>query len=90
MARSGLLFEVGPTHCSLKEYDPSAVSGRTRTPVSNFVQLTLNGKSKGLKAVSRKDLWPRRQSNAENCQEAQEQERRRTDALRRRRTHQVL
>jgi hypothetical protein len=27
---TGLLFEVGSTLCSLKECDPSAVSGRTR------------------------------------------------------------
>jgi len=31
------------TKTCLKECDPSAVSGRTRTPVSNFVQLTMNG-----------------------------------------------
>jgi len=44
MARIRHLFEADSTHSSLKEYDPSAVSGRTKTPVSNFVQLTMNGR----------------------------------------------
>jgi hypothetical protein len=47
MARTRLLLEVRSIHCSLKECDPSAVSGRTKTPVSNFVQLTMNGLVEG-------------------------------------------
>jgi len=43
MARIGHLFEADSTHSGLKEYDPSTVSGRTKTPVSIFVQLTMNG-----------------------------------------------
>jgi len=43
MARTRHLFEADSTHSSLKEYDPSAVSGRTKTPVSYFAQLTMNG-----------------------------------------------
>ncbi len=38
----------------LKEFEPSAVSGRTETPVSNFVQLTMNGQVGT--AISRADL----------------------------------
>ena len=53
MARTTFLLEAGSTHCSLKEYDPSAVSGRTRTPVSNFVQLTMNGIHGALRSVRR-------------------------------------
>jgi len=33
----------------LEEFEPSAVSGRTKTPVSNFVQLTMNGIQKNKK-----------------------------------------
>ena len=43
MVRTRHLFEADSAHSSLKEYDPSAVSGTTKTPVSNFVQLTMNG-----------------------------------------------
>jgi hypothetical protein len=45
MARTRHLFETDSTRSSLKEYDPSAVSGRTKTPVSNSVQLAMIGYS---------------------------------------------
>jgi len=47
IARTRHFFEADSTHSSPKEYDPSAVSGRTKTPVSNFVQLTMNGLALG-------------------------------------------